>query len=66
MSGEMVEMDRVSESRATGIRRGKRFRKRYPCIPVHVEWGAGRMPKVQRNDWCPCGSGRKFKKCCGK
>lgn len=24
-----------------------------------------RAPKVGRNDPCPCGSGRKFKKCCG-
>lgn len=23
-------------------------------------------PKVGRNDACPCGSGRKFKQCCGK
>ncbi|MFL6845584.1 MAG: UPF0149 family protein [Allosphingosinicella sp.] len=23
-------------------------------------------PKVGRNDPCPCGSGRKFKKCCGR
>jgi uncharacterized protein len=23
-------------------------------------------PKVGRNDPCPCGSGRKFKHCCGK
>lgn len=23
-------------------------------------------PKIGRNDTCPCGSGRKFKKCCGK
>jgi hypothetical protein len=23
-------------------------------------------PKVRRNDPCPCGSGRKYKKCCGK
>jgi hypothetical protein len=27
--------------------------------PVHVG------PKTGRNDPCPCGSGRKFKKCCG-
>jgi SWIM/SEC-C metal-binding protein len=27
---------------------------------VHVEKKAG------RNDPCPCGSGKKFKKCCGK
>lgn len=23
-------------------------------------------PKVGRNDPCPCGSGRKFKQCCGR
>ena len=23
-------------------------------------------PKVGRNESCPCGSGKKFKKCCGK
>jgi preprotein translocase subunit SecA len=23
-------------------------------------------PKVGRNDPCPCGSGKKFKQCCGK
>ena len=27
--------------------------------PVHVDAGPG------RNDPCPCGSGKKFKKCCG-
>ena len=26
---------------------------------------AGMAQKVGRNDLCPCGSGRKFKKCCG-
>ena len=25
-----------------------------------------RQPKIGRNDPCPCGSGRKYKKCCGK
>ena len=24
------------------------------------------VPKVGRNDPCPCGSGKKYKKCCGK
>ncbi|MFH1006356.1 MAG: preprotein translocase subunit SecA [Candidatus Latescibacterota bacterium] len=28
--------------------------------PIHVD------PKVGRNDLCPCGSGKKYKKCCGK
>ena len=25
-----------------------------------------KAPKVGRNDPCPCGSGKKYKKCCGK
>ena len=29
--------------------------------PVHRD-----MPKVGRNDPCPCGSGKKYKNCCGK
>ena len=24
------------------------------------------MPKIGRNDPCPCSSGKKFKKCCGQ
>jgi len=24
-----------------------------------------RMSKINRNDPCPCGSGKKYKKCCG-
>ncbi len=31
-----------------------------PVAPVRRE-----VPKVGRNDACPCGSGKKFKKCCG-
>jgi uncharacterized protein YecA (UPF0149 family) len=23
-------------------------------------------PKIGRNDPCPCGSGRKYKRCCGE
>jgi uncharacterized protein YecA (UPF0149 family) len=26
---------------------------------------SGQVKKVGRNDPCPCGSGKKFKKCCG-
>jgi preprotein translocase subunit SecA len=24
------------------------------------------VPRVGRNDACPCGSGKKYKNCCGK
>jgi hypothetical protein len=31
-----------------------------PAVPIRVE------PKIGRNDPCPCGSGKKYKKCCMK
>jgi Protein of unknown function (DUF1186)/SEC-C motif len=38
--------------------------------PPHDGYGGDTVfrdrPKVGRNDPCPCGSGKKFKKCCGK
>jgi preprotein translocase subunit SecA len=34
-----------------------------PAKPTTVKRDA---PKVGRNDPCPCGSGKKYKKCCGK
>ncbi len=33
--------------------------------PVPVETYVRQGPKVGRNDPCPCGSGKKYKKCCG-
>jgi uncharacterized protein YecA (UPF0149 family) len=33
-------------------------------IPPTYEKMSRRPPKVGRNEPCPCGSGRKFKKCC--
>jgi len=35
-----------------------------PAVPVAV--AANRQASVGRNDPCPCGSGKKFKKCCGR
>ena len=37
-----------------------------PEGPAKVETFRREQPKVGRNDPCPCGSGKKFKKCCGK
>jgi preprotein translocase subunit SecA len=33
--------------------------------PVRVRQIVNEAPKVGRNDQCPCGSGKKYKKCCG-
>lgn len=35
-------------------------------FPGKVETFRRQAPKVGRNDPCPCGSGKKFKRCCGK
>ena len=35
-------------------------------FPSKVETYRREQPKVGRNDPCSCGSGKKFKKCCGK
>lgn len=32
-----------------------------PVQPIHKE-----KKEIGRNDPCPCGSGKKYKKCCGK
>ena len=40
----------------------KRTARRVPPIPASVQSGRA---KVGRNEDCPCGSGLKYKKCCG-
>jgi preprotein translocase subunit SecA len=44
-----------------------------PAMPAHRSAAAsaaaalaGEVPKVGRNDPCPCGSGKKYKQCHGK
>jgi len=37
-----------------------------PPRPVSIPPSVRKYPKVARNDPCPCGSGKKFKKCCGR
>jgi uncharacterized protein YecA (UPF0149 family) len=34
-------------------------------VPEHFT-AVDRKKKIGRNDPCPCGSGKKYKKCCGK
>ena len=43
------------------VEKRREIYKAYKCSKtVHVE------KKPGRNDPCPCGSGKKYKKCCGK
>ncbi|MCX6383069.1 MAG: SEC-C metal-binding domain-containing protein [Actinobacteria bacterium] len=39
----------------------QRFRLFKRCCLIGIKI----IPKVGRNDLCPCGSGKKYKKCCG-
>ena len=41
------------------------FRKEREADSVHVPEPHRSTPKIGRNDPCPCGSGKKYKKCCG-
>jgi uncharacterized protein YecA (UPF0149 family) len=49
----------------------KRYKKQLPGedeepLPPPVEPIKGGGGKPGRNDPCPCGSGKKYKQCCGK
>ena len=46
-------------SAVVAIRQFWREQNPFPAAPLR----AG--PKIRRNDPCPCGSGRKYKRCCG-
>ena len=47
-----------------------RYKKAWGEVPGALDWLKEQskikiIPKVGRNDLCPCGSGKKYKKCCG-
>lgn len=44
----------------------KEFRISYSPNPFSLNNVPVRSEKIGRNDPCPCGSGKKYKKCCGK
>lgn len=39
---------------------------RFTHEPKSVEESGQTQPEIGRNDPCPCGSGKKYKKCCGQ
>jgi uncharacterized protein YecA (UPF0149 family) len=41
-------------------------RQRQASMPLTAGPTSQPSSKIGRNDPCPCGSGKKFKKCCGK
>ncbi|MBY0099582.1 YecA family protein [Mesobacillus maritimus] len=57
---DLEEWRKVAMERELDFRSGSEQGKMLQSVPVHNE------TKVGRNDPCPCGSGKKYKKCCGK
>lgn len=41
------------------------MRKKEKLAPISLGKPIQNQPKIGRNDPCPCGSGKKYKKCCG-
>jgi uncharacterized protein len=39
--------------------------RRHGALPPTGQTVSGSTAKVGRNDPCPCGSGKKYKRCCG-
>jgi preprotein translocase subunit SecA len=60
-SSEVRQPARPQPSRRRSKRRKRDDERQEPGVTYHRE-----EPKVGRNDPCPCGSGKKYKHCCGK
>jgi len=64
--GRAAELKRLGEAIKAARERPKRRRvSEARTDPDVVQPGPARSQHVGRNDPCPCGSGRKYKKCCG-
>ena len=66
-----LESTKVKQPVTMGHGELSAFSKGSQAQQPRVQAGTGgivqrRVPKVGRNDPCPCGSGKKYKKCCGK
>ncbi len=59
--GQEVEHKEVAEFRKADDEKWYYYDSKRPYATVQREG-----PKIGRNDPCPCGSGKKYKKCCGK
>ena len=66
----------ITQYKENGVKKSHHEISRFMKIDDHWFYVDGNMPrpetfkrtekKVGRNDPCPCGSGKKYKKCCGK
>ncbi|HPN84798.1 MAG TPA: SEC-C metal-binding domain-containing protein, partial [Victivallales bacterium] len=61
--GQFGTEPEAGESQSAQMHGGKQNAPQSSEVNVSFERS---VPKVGRNEPCPCGSGKKFKKCCGK
>jgi hypothetical protein len=67
MSGQRIEnLQREWQSTPRDAFEGKTPSDMLSHAQEKVETVRHQEPRVGRNDPCPCGSGKKFKKCCGR
>ncbi|MDX1296291.1 MAG: SEC-C metal-binding domain-containing protein, partial [Sulfurimonadaceae bacterium] len=60
---------RVAEEEAEAFAKRQELEKKQQEMQMsfnHSDEGTGAGKKIARNDPCPCGSGKKYKQCCGK
>jgi len=71
---ESIRADTVRLLLTVQLRSSEEPKREQVAKPTSVSLGGGdktvkkqpvRKKKVGRNDPCPCGSGKKYKKCCG-
>jgi preprotein translocase subunit SecA len=69
---DMVKMDTVKKLFAIQLAKEDALSRPEPVIFLNKDDGKA-SPKTQkkdkkigRNDLCPCGSGKKYKRCCGR
>jgi preprotein translocase subunit SecA len=67
---EQAAQDIAEDSPAVEARGLDLTHRDHTKAAAYVAGGAVEAPKAQakvgRNDLCPCGSGKKYKKCCGR
>jgi preprotein translocase subunit SecA len=60
---------RLAEEEAEAFAKRQELEKKQQEMQMsfnHSDEGTGTGKKIARNDPCPCGSGKKYKQCCGK
>jgi len=66
--------EQIEDSQGLALRRGRQMAQQRPVDELATNTSENAKPrpvvrthpKVGRNDPCPCGSGKKYKKCCGR